>query len=80
METFEVSLVDYLVDSDNNEIIPQGLEYDKDYEVKGEDPHWNYSLIPMLDLEDLNAKLNEEWYDWIQLFWKEKWSFYSPYQ
>jgi len=68
METFEVSIVDYIQDMDNYSLIPEGLEYDSDFEVKQEDPHWNYSFISGLGLDSLNTKLNEEWYDWVELF------------
>ena len=68
MGTFETSIWDYITD-DNQDLVPEysELTFDDDYEVKTEDPHWTYNILNTVD-PDLYAKLNENWYDYKQLF------------
>jgi hypothetical protein len=52
MQTFERSLVEFLLDDTNTyELLPHlddqtEFDFDADYEVEQEDLHWNYSFEP----------------------------------
>ncbi|CDW80232.1 UNKNOWN [Stylonychia lemnae] len=69
METFERSVVDYVEDeSDTYSLFPKEIVYDKDYEIKQEDPYWKYDLASKLKLGDFVTKFNKPYYDWKKLF------------
>ena len=67
VETIEYSVIDFIQDLEYYGFFPS-FEYDSDFEVKQEDPYWNFSLMSGLGLDNLNNKLNEEWFDWVELF------------